>query len=759
MHSRLHSVSRQVAIVASLWLSISTFARVALSQDGVFVPTGGMASTRYIFTSTLLTNGTVLVAGGTVGASATAELYNPATGTFSPAASMNQARTAQTATLLNDGMVLIAGGNGTNGALATAELYNPATGAFTPTGSMNAARDGHTATLLNDGKVLIAGGNGGTNTLDSAELYDPTAGTFTFTGNMTTQRQGHTATLLNNGSVLLAAGYYFPAKGTLTLGSAELYDPVAATFTATGTLTITRQNHTATLLKSGDVLVSGGESANDPNTVLRSAELYDPTAGTFTVTGNMTIAHSESTATLLNNGTVLIAGGSSGNAFMNIAEIYDPTAGTFGPTGDLNSARGGDTATLLNTGMVLIAGGDDENNTPLASAELYEPAVVSPTNLAFLNQIQGTTSASQSVTVTNYQSTVISIAGISVSGTNANEFAESNSCGASLGSGANCVINVTFTPGAMGTRSAVLTITDSAIGSPQTVSLTGTGVPSAAVSPTSLTFQSQIQGTTSSSQTVILTNSQTTALSITSIAISGANAGEFEQSGNCGTSVGAGATCTLAVNFTPGGGGTRNASLVIAYSGTGSPQTVALSGVGQDFTMTPSSPTNATLSAGQSASYQIALAPVGGFSQMITMSCAGAPTASACTVSPGTVSLNGSATTNVVVSVTTMARSIAAYRPENRPVKFLPVFFAFALFASATLASLVRLSKWRESGVPVGILLCVICIGTLLSACGGGGANGNSGTPAGTYTLTITGTFSSGSTTLTQNTKLTLVVQ
>jgi WD40 repeat protein len=218
---------------------------------------------------------------------------------------------------------------------------------------------------LLSGKVLIAGGGG-----SSADLYDPTTGTFTATGSMTTARGSPAATLLPSGKVLVAGGGVD--------GSAELYDPTAGTFTATGSMiraitdnTATRAVHTATLLPSGKVLVAGGL---DKNYVFASAELYDPAAGTFTVTGSMTAARWDHSATFLGNGKVLIAGGSGDTS----AELYDPTAGTFATTGSMTATRYSHTATLLLSGKVLITGGRPDEFTmslggpTLASAELYQ---------------------------------------------------------------------------------------------------------------------------------------------------------------------------------------------------------------------------------------------------------------------------------------------------------------------------------------------------------------------------------------------------
>ncbi|PYU91478.1 MAG: hypothetical protein DMG25_14595, partial [Acidobacteria bacterium] len=166
-------------------------------------------------------------------------------------------------------------------------------------------------------------------------------------------------------------------------------------------------------------------------------------------------------------------------------------------------------------------------------------------------------------------------------GADSGDFAQTNNCNSSLAAGAQCTINVTFRPAATGTRTGTLTVTDNASGSPQTASLTGTGVaPAATLSPTSLTFASQDVGATSAPQAVTLSNPGSGPLSISSIAITGANSGDFAQTNNCGSSVAAGAKCTINVTFRPTATGTRTGTLTVTDNASGSPQTVSLTGIG-----------------------------------------------------------------------------------------------------------------------------------------------------------------------------------
>ena len=205
---------------------------------------------------------------------------------------------------------------------------------------------------------------------------------------------------------------------------------------------------------------------------------------------------------------------------------------------------------------------------PLSGTGVAQPtASLSPPSITFASQALGTTSSAQAVTLTNSGGATLSITSIALTGANASNFAQTNTCGSSVAAGANCTISVKFTP--------------SASGSPQTVSLSGTGTATVvSLSATSLAFANQSVGTTSTAQTLTLSNTGNAALSITSVALTGTNASDFAQSNTCGSSLAAGANCTIVVMFTPSVAGTEAASLSIADNCSGSPQTVSLSGAG-----------------------------------------------------------------------------------------------------------------------------------------------------------------------------------
>jgi hypothetical protein len=287
---------------------------------------------------------------------------------------MTTARDGQTATLLQDGRVLIAGGAyGSGTVLTSAELYDPTTGTFSPTGSMVKIRHNAETVRLLDGRVLIVGGDDGCCVPATAEIYDPTTGSFSATGSLANVADDiagdGAATLLQDGRVLIAGGTV-SANGGGILASAELYDPKTGQFTATGSMAVERWHHSATLLQDGRVLVAGGQNSSDNV----RAELYDPKTATFSSAGVMTDWRNYQSATLLQDGRVFVAGGNNPGS-LSSAEIYAPNTETFTQTGSMATTRGGPTATLLQDGRVLVVGGVPSlySKTSLSSAELYDP--------------------------------------------------------------------------------------------------------------------------------------------------------------------------------------------------------------------------------------------------------------------------------------------------------------------------------------------------------------------------------------------------
>ncbi len=320
-------------------------------------PAAAMHVARASFAAVRLRDGRVLIAGGMLRNRAwlnDAEVYDPQRDAFEPTGALIVARGSPATALLPDGRVLIAGGWAADGPTARSEVYDPARGRFTETGSMHVARAEHTATPLPDGTVLIAGGSRDDATVNaSAEIYDPRRGRFTVVGSMRGARVAHTATALDGGRVLIAGGQ---GAGSESLRSTEIYDPASRTFAPGPPMREPRSKHAATRLADGSVLMTGGSTTYDWSGRLSDAERYVPRANAFVPAASMHAArfkHSGDTVRLA-NGDVLVAGGDAR------AELYDAQHDRFTVlAGTLGTARNLGAAVLLDDGSVLIAGGYD----------------------------------------------------------------------------------------------------------------------------------------------------------------------------------------------------------------------------------------------------------------------------------------------------------------------------------------------------------------------------------------------------------------
>ena len=381
-------------------------------------------------------------------------------------------------------------------------------------------------------------------------------------------------------------------------------------------------------------------------------------------------------------------------------------------------------------------------------------AVPSPGLLAFGSEGLGYTSPAHTVTLSNTGSIALGVTSISISGTQSSDYAQTNTCGSALAAGVTCTISVTFAPQLSGLRTAAIQIADNAFNTPQTINLTGTGAtPSAAasVTPGTLTFSSQYVGSTSSSQTVTLSSTGSIPLTVTTISLTGAQAGDFSQTNNCGSSVANGSSCQVTVSFAPTAAGSRAATLSIGDNASNSPQNVALSGTGASPSIglsAGSNSTTATVPAGQTASYTLSIggADLGGTA---SLTCTGAPQGATCSV-PSSVTVSGTTASTFNVSVTTTSRTMAS--GNSSAIRFGGVW------AAVLLGLVIVPTPWRKRS-PRGLYLgAIVASLILISSCGGsssGPETNPNGTPAGTYNLTVTATLNS----TTQTVTLKLVVQ
>jgi len=277
--------------------------------------------------------------------------------------------------------------------------------------------------------------------------------------------------------------------------------------------------------------------------------------------------------------------------------ITGPNPGDFAQTNDCGTSVAAGTSCTFSVTFTPTASGnrfatlnvtDNAGGSPqhvnLAGTGIGAMGTLNPTSLSFGNQSVGTTSGTKGVQLKNTGNGALTISSIAISGTNATDFAQTNNCPGSLVPGAQCNINVNFSPTGFGTRTASLSISDDALNAPQTASLTGSGTTGlkteVTLSPNKISFGNQQMGATSAARTTTLQNTGHSTLIITNIAIAGPNPGDFAQTNNCGITVATGASCTFTVTFTPTASGNRSATLNIFDNAGGSPQHVNLAGTG-----------------------------------------------------------------------------------------------------------------------------------------------------------------------------------
>ncbi len=584
-----------------------------------------------------------------------------------------------------------------------------------------------------------------------------------------------------------AYGGKFPVASPLQAASGGLYDAIVSEFNATG----------STLLFSTYLGGTGDEAAND--------------------------------IALDSSGNVYVAGDTFSTDFP-----ITPSAMTTGYTGGSYDAW--------------IAKISPQNAAGLTAV---------PDPLVFARQEINTASAPSAIKIDDAGSAALNLSGISVTG----DFAEASQCGQTVSAGTQCAISVTFTPTATGARTGTLTLTDNAVGSPQTVRLSGYGTSGAAsLSTTSLDFGSVVIGTTNT-QTVTLTNSAQSPLDISSIQAGG----DYIESNTCGSVVNSGSSCTIAISFSPSALGTSVGTATVSDTALDSPQTITLTGTGVtpfaltadpssatvlvgtgqvkftvlastsdgytgsidlgcanispatcsfnpvsitpgqsstltvgnlsaitspslSFTVTGTSstasgtttstasatssgtitaslplsvqfsdfslvvtPTDVSLQAGQAANYTLTLTPLNGFDVPVSLACDGAPAGSTCSFASSTLQVGSSGPAQDTLTVRTTSRSLVIPGPEARrfPGEGSGTrWFMIWLWCMSIGLMLVPVRKFDLQGATIRNALVTIMLGLAMVACGGGAGGGalpgqNSGTPAGTYTLKATATAQS----------------
>ena len=336
-------------------------------------------SGRYQHSATRLADGRVLLTGGQggtgQGVGQSAEIFDPGTGLFTNVTPMNTGRNFHNALALSNGTVMVMGGTAPNlGTTSSTEIFDPTAnagmGSWTTVGSLN-GRSLSVATRLLDGKVIVVGGQNGwqgndTTTVPatsqaisrSTQIYDPATGNWTQSGLLATARHTHAMVVLPNGKVLVSGGTGPQTiGGSTTLASAELFDPSTNTWSSAGTMTVPRKEHGMIVLPDGKVLAIGGSQSSGPNTA--ACDIYDPATNLWTATGALSEPKARVVPILLSTGKVLVAGGNSLSSSSGVAtvELYDPTAGTWSSLTPLSQARDSHFPFALPNGKFVLLGG------------------------------------------------------------------------------------------------------------------------------------------------------------------------------------------------------------------------------------------------------------------------------------------------------------------------------------------------------------------------------------------------------------------
>ena len=722
-----------------------------------------MNAGRWYPTNTTLGNGDILVTGGDVNATVfdtLPQVFQAATNTWRNLTTAQLSLPTYSSMFMTDnGLVFNAGPN------QVSRFLNPTgTGAWTvgPT-SLFGFRDYGPVVMYSNGKILKIGGFDPPTA--TAEVIDINAAVpaWAYTQSMHYPRRQANATILPDGTVLVTGGSSGPGfdDSTHPVYPAELWNPATGTWTVMASLSIYRGYHsTAVLLPDGRVFSGGGLYA--------SSEIYSPpylflgtrpviTSAPTSVSGGQTFFVATPDAASITAVTAISLGSTThtlnqGQTFNQL--VFSQANGGLNVTPPAN-------ANMAPPGpyMLFLLNSSGIPSTAAIFSMSYSSAIQSSLSLSQSNMnfvtptLVGSASTAQSVNLTNLGSTAVSINSLTFSG---HDFSVSTStCGSSLAPNSTCQISIVEQPKVSGPLNETLSISDSDPSSPQVLALTGTGKGLSASPTGTTTFATYALGTTSPAKPVTLSNVGTVGITINGLTYSNPEFSNNTATSTCGTSLAAGANCTINVVFTPNATGAQSGTLSISTSDPGSPTVVKLEGnvtTNQTgFSIAPaggSSSASATVTAGQTATYSLNVSGAGGFSGAVNFACSGAPANSSCSVSPNPLNVSGTTPAAVTVSVVTQAANTTAWRYFYRLKPFdggrylagaeialsLLIFFAMGQTQAA--------SRWRRSYVLRALALVILA--TSYAGCGGSGASSmptpTGGTATGQYTIKITAT-------------------